>query len=45
MTDNHRDGTPAYRRIQATILKRIESGNLKPGDAVESERELPRSTT
>ena len=42
MTDNHRDGTPAYRRIQATILKRIESGSLKPGDAVESERELAK---
>jgi GntR family transcriptional regulator len=35
-----RNGTPAYRRIQAAILKRIEDSHLKPGDAVGSEREL-----
>ncbi len=45
MTDNHQNGTPAYKKIQATILKRIESGHLKAGDAVESERELAKSTT
>jgi len=33
---------PAYRKIQESILKRIESGELKPGDSVESERELAR---
>jgi GntR family transcriptional regulator len=34
--------TPVYKKIQATILKRIESGQLRAGDAVESERELAR---
>ncbi len=38
----HRNGTPAYQRIQVAILKRIESGHLRPGDAVESERDLAR---
>src|SRR5271154_5547483 len=42
MPDNHQNGTPAYKKIQATIVKRIESGHLKPGDAVESERELAK---
>ncbi|MBV9088272.1 MAG: GntR family transcriptional regulator [Acidobacteria bacterium] len=36
------NGTPAYKRIQAEILKRIEAGDLRIGDAVESERELAR---
>ncbi len=35
-----RNGTPAYKRIQSAILKRIEDSGLKPGDAVGSEREL-----
>jgi GntR family transcriptional regulator len=38
----NRNGTPAYQRIQSVILKRIETGFLKPGDAVDSERELAR---
>jgi GntR family transcriptional regulator len=38
-----RTGLPAYARIQETIQKRIESGQLKPGDPVESERLLARS--
>ncbi len=42
MTRNGRDGTPAYKRIQSAIWKRIETGQLKPGDAVDSERELAR---
>jgi len=42
MPENHRNGTPAYRRIQGAILKRIETGQLKPGDAVDSERELAK---
>jgi GntR family transcriptional regulator len=42
MANNHRDGTPAYKRIQADILEQIEHGDLKPGDAVDSERELAR---
>jgi GntR family transcriptional regulator len=42
MSQSRRNGTPAYKRIQGTILKRIESGHLKPGDAVDSERELAK---
>ncbi len=38
-----RSGVPAYKRIQSVILKRIEAGQLKPGDAVESERLLART--
>lgn len=37
-----RNGIPAYQKIQSAIQRRIESGRLKPGDAVESERELAR---
>lgn len=37
-----KNGMPAYRKIQASIMKRIEQGELKPGDAVESERELAK---
>ncbi|HKI26841.1 MAG TPA: GntR family transcriptional regulator [Candidatus Sulfotelmatobacter sp.] len=33
---------PAYQRIQAAIIRRVESGQLKPGDMVDSERELAR---
>ena len=33
---------PAYQRIQGTILKQIEAGELRPGDAVDSERDLAR---
>jgi len=36
------DGKPAYRRIQHSIQKRIQAGQLKPGDVVESERELAK---
>lgn len=36
------NGTPAYRRIQAAILQRIEAGQLKPGDVVGSERQLAK---
>ena len=36
------NGTPAYRRIQTEILKRIEAGELKAGDAVGSERQLAK---
>ena len=36
------NGLPAYQKIQGAIQRRIESGRLKPGDAVESERELAR---
>lgn len=36
------NGVPAYRRIQDAILKRLEAGHLKPGDIVDSERELAK---
>ena len=36
------NGLPAYKKIQCAILKRLESGQLKAGDAVDSERELAR---
>src|SRR5881409_3865214 len=42
MTKNGRNGTPAYKRIQSVIWKRIETGQLKPGDVVNSERELAK---
>lgn len=35
-------GMPAYRRIQNEILERLQAGRLKPGDIVDSERELAR---
>ena len=42
MPVSQRNGTPAYKRIQGAILKRIQAGQLKPGDSVDSERELAR---
>ena len=42
MIRNPHNGTPAYRRIQKAILERIDAGQLQPGDAVDSERELAR---
>src|ERR1700691_2809094 len=42
MPNSRPNGMPAYQKIQATILKRIESGQLKPGDTVDSERELAK---
>lgn len=36
------NGVPAYKRIQGAIVKLLESGELKPGDTVDSERELAR---
>jgi GntR family transcriptional regulator len=43
MPGNHRNGTPAYQRIQHAIRKRIDAAELKPGDAVASERELAKT--
>ena len=34
---------PAYQRIQSSIRKRIDSGELEPGAAVPSERDLART--
>ena len=42
MPESRGNGLPAYKRIQGAILKRLESGQLKPGDAVNSERELAK---
>ncbi|HZQ17213.1 MAG TPA: GntR family transcriptional regulator [Terriglobales bacterium] len=42
MSLNGRKATPAYQRIQNAIRQRIESGHLKSGDMVASERELAR---
>jgi GntR family transcriptional regulator len=42
MAQNGRNGTPAYQRIRSIIWKRIEAGQLKPGDVVDSERELAK---
>jgi GntR family transcriptional regulator len=36
-------GLPAYKQIQNEILRRLETGKLKTGDLVDSERELARS--
>src|SRR5271169_4339512 len=43
MSGNHRNGTPAYKKIQNSIRKRIDEAELKPGDAVASERELAKT--
>lgn len=42
MANSGSNGMPAYQKIQASIMKRIENGQLKPGDAVDSERELAK---
>lgn len=42
MPEVRETGLPAYKRIQDAILKRLEAGQLKPGDVVDSERELAR---
>jgi GntR family transcriptional regulator len=42
MPAKNRTGLPAYQRIQSAIRKRIESGQLRPGDAVPSERDLAK---
>jgi GntR family transcriptional regulator len=43
MARNSWNGTPAYKKIQNTIRERIKSSELRPGDAVASERELART--
>jgi GntR family transcriptional regulator len=42
MTMQNGKDEPAYKRIQNAIRQRIDSEELKPGDVVESERELAR---
>ena len=41
-TKTRKNGVPAYRRIQGSLRKRIESGDLHAGDTVPSERDLAR---
>lgn len=43
MTPQGRNGKPTYKRIQNVIRRRIEDGQLKPGDMVASERELAKA--
>jgi GntR family transcriptional regulator len=43
MAGIHGKGTPVYKKIQNAIRKRIQSQELRPGDAVASERELART--
>jgi GntR family transcriptional regulator len=43
MTPIGRNGEPTYKRIQNVIRRRIEGGQLKPGDMVASERELAKT--
>ncbi len=42
MPSKNRNGLPAYQRIQGTIRRRIEAGDLRAGDAVASERDLAK---
>src|ERR1700682_4698239 len=42
MPAKNNNGLPAYQRIQSGIRKRIESGQLRSGDAVASERDLAK---
>jgi GntR family transcriptional regulator len=42
MAQVRKNGLPAYKQIQSTIMERVEQGALKPGDPVDSERELAR---
>lgn len=42
MAQNGQNRTPAYKRIRSVIWKRIKTGQLKPGDVVDSERDLAR---
>ena len=43
MTPQGRNGKPTYKRIQNVVRRRIEDGQLKPGDMVASERELAKA--
>lgn len=36
MADDQRTGEPPYQRIAASLRERIESGELRPGDALPS---------
>jgi GntR family transcriptional regulator len=42
MSPKAHSATPVYQRIQSTIRKRIDAGQLRPGDPVSSERDLAK---
>ncbi|HVO57185.1 MAG TPA: GntR family transcriptional regulator [Dongiaceae bacterium] len=42
MSSKPRPSVPAYQRIQSAIRKRIDAGQLRPGDPVSSERDLAK---
>jgi len=42
MSHVRKNGLPAYKQIQSAIVERLDRGLLKPGDLVDSERELAR---
>jgi GntR family transcriptional regulator len=42
MAQIRKNGIPAYKRIQGSIIRLVESGQLKSGDIVDSERELAK---
>jgi GntR family transcriptional regulator len=42
MPPKNRNSLPAYQRIQGAVRKRIDAGQLRPGDAVASERDLAK---
>src|SRR6478672_13338728 len=42
MPGKARSAIPAYQRIQFAIRKRIDAGQLRPGDPVTSERDLAK---
>src|SRR3954447_26290384 len=42
MSNVRKNGLPAYKQIQSAIAKRLERGLLRPGDLVDSERELAK---
>jgi GntR family transcriptional regulator len=43
MGQNHNNEIPAYKRIQNAVLQRIESGEWKAGDPIDSERQLAKA--
>src|ERR1700719_87229 len=42
MSERRRNGMPAYQKIQRALRQRIDAKQMKPGDAVRSEREVAR---
>jgi GntR family transcriptional regulator len=42
MPGKARSAVPAYQRIQSSIRRRIDAGQLRPGDSVSSERDLAK---